>query len=159
MQYDEQSPFYRLLATKYDQSREDEAIEILNQHPELATLTWPGPDERGTPFIKDSTALHYAANDGKLNLMARLVKLGADVNADHANWYRSVLSWSANNARLEAIRWLLEHGACADSLDALHAAAWGGSSGGSDQSKDYAEALRLLIEAGAGHERPPPQPR
>ncbi len=149
MTYAEDSPFYRLLATKYDPAREDEALGILERHPELAALKWPGPDERGQPFVKASTALHYAANDGKLRLMARLVALGADVNASEAQWYRSVLSWAANGARVEALRWLLEQGAQPNSLDALHAAAWGGSSAGKDRGEDYAECLRLLIAAGA----------
>jgi hypothetical protein len=149
MKYPEDTPFHRLLATKYDMAREDEAIEILDQHPELATLKWPGPDEQGQPFVKGSTALHYAANDGKVKLMARLIELGADVNASGAHWFRSVLSWSANNARIEAIQLLLESGADPKSLDALHAAAWGGSSSGKDEHKDYVAALKLLIDSGA----------
>ena len=123
MTYAEDSPFYGLLATKYDPSREDEAIAILEAHPEPAKLEWPGPDEQGQPFVKGSTALHYAANDGKLRLMTRLIELGADVNASNAQWYRSVLSWAANGARTEAIALLLANGARPESLDALHAAA------------------------------------
>ena len=146
---DQHDPFYRLLITKYDPTREAEAIGILESHPDLARREWAGPDDQGQPFVKRSTALHYAANDGKLALLSRLVDLGADVNADRACWFRSVLSWAANNARLEAIAWLLEHGARPDSLDALHAAAWGGSSAGADQRKDYAGALQMLVEAGA----------
>ena len=149
MCYAEDSSFYRLLATKYDPAREDEALEVLQRHPELATLAWPGPDDKGRPFVMNSTALHYAANDGKLRLMERLVALGADVNASEAQWYRSVLSWAANGARVEALRWLLKNGARPDSLDALHAAAWGGSSAGKDRGKNYTECLRLLIAAGA----------
>jgi ankyrin repeat protein len=141
--------FYQLLSTKYDPTREAEAIEILDQHPSLATLRWFESDEKGQPFVQGSTALHYAANDGKLKLMSHLVKCGADVNASEACWFRSVLSWAANNARLEAIQWLLDHGAKPDSLDALHAAAWGGPSRGTDESKDYVGAIKLLIEAGA----------
>jgi ankyrin repeat protein len=189
MQYAEDSPFYRLLATRYDAAREQEAIMILEQSPEIARLEWPGPDLHGQPFVKGSTVLHYAANDGKLRLMEQLIECGADVNAAHACWYRSVLAWAANNARLEAIRFLLARGARPDSLDgqcrlslrrkhapprradipvchgrvafcpakgrvfarakSLHAAAWGGSSRGEDQERDYAGALKLLIAAGA----------
>ena len=92
MQYTQDDPFYRLLSTKYDLTREAEAIAILEQYPEAATLSWPGPDDKGQPFVKHSTALHYAANDGKLALMAKLVEHGADVNASEACWWRSVLS-------------------------------------------------------------------
>ena len=149
MPYTEDTPFYRLLVTKYEAGRESEAIEILNRHPEIAKLEWPGPDTEGQPFVKGSTALHYAANDGKLILIRRLIECGADVNAARACWFRSVLSWAANNARVESIRFLLEHGARPDSLDALHAAAWGGSAGGKGKEKEYADTLKLLIEAGA----------
>jgi uncharacterized protein len=149
MPYAESSPFYQLLATKYEADPEQEAIEILNEHPEIAQLEWPGPDSKGQPFVKGSTALHYAANDGKLRLIRRLVECGADVNASNACWFRSVLSWAANNARLETIRFLLEQGARADSLDALHAAAWGGPACGKGKEREYAESLKLLIEAGA----------
>jgi ankyrin repeat protein len=124
MPYPEDSPFYQLLATKYAAEREDEAIEILNEHPEIARLEWPGPDSQGQPSVKGSTALHYAANDGKPRLVRRLIECGADVNASNACWFRSVLSWASNNARVETIKLLLEQGAGPDSLDALHAAAW-----------------------------------
>lgn len=145
----ESTPFYQLLATKYVIEREGEAMEILNRHRELARLEWPGPDAQGQPFVKGSTALHYAANDGKLALMRWLIDCGADVNASGACWFRSVLSWAANNARLAAIRLLLEQGARPDSLDALHAAAWGGSARGKGLEREYVATLQLLIEAGA----------
>jgi ankyrin repeat protein len=149
MQYTEDTPFYRLLATKYDAGREQEAIDILDAAPELARLQWPGPDHNGQPFVEGSTALHYAANDGKLALVRKLIECGADVNASNARWFRSVLSWAANNARIEAIKLLLSCGARPDSLDAMHAAAWGGADRGQGREQDYAETLRLLVEAGA----------
>src|SRR5687767_5752363 len=149
MRYTESTPFYQLLATKYDADREEEAIGILNQHPEIAQFEWPEPDAQGEPFVRGSTALHYAANDGKLRLIQRLIEYGADVNASNACWFRSVLAWAANNARVETIRFLLAHGARPDSLDALHAAAWGGSACGKGKEREYADSLRLLIEAGA----------
>jgi len=145
----EDTPLYRLLVTKYDAAREQEALQILDAHPELAGLEWPGPDHKGQPFVKGSTALHYAANDGKLLLVRRLIELGADVNVSGAAWFRSVLSWAANNARIETIEVLLAHGARADSLDALHAGAWGGPDCGRGRELQYAETLQLLVDAGA----------
>ena len=149
MKYAEDSPLYRLLATRYQLDLEDEGLKILEAHPEIASLEWPDLDEGGQPFVQFSTPLHYAANDGKLRLMQRLIELGADINADKANWYRSVLSWAANNARLEAIKLLLDAGASPTSLNAVHAAAFGGSQCGADTTKDYPAALALLVEAGA----------
>ena len=149
MRYPEDTPFYRLLATKYDARREQKAIELLQNSPELARLEWPGPDSNGQPFVKGSTALHYAANDGKLNLAGKLIEYGADVNASGACWFRSVLAWAANNARIETIQVLLAHGARPDALDALHAAAWGGADRGQRHEREYAATLKLLIDAGA----------
>ena len=145
----ERTPFYRLLATKYKAELEGDALSILERHHDLALTEWSGPDDKGHPFVRGSTALHYAANDGKLELMSRLLDLGADPNASNANWFRSVLSWAANNARLEAVTLLLERGASAHSLDAMHAAAWGGSSAGQDLARDYVGTLGLLLSAGA----------
>jgi ankyrin repeat protein len=149
MRYPEDTPFYQLLATKYVAEREQEAIAILEKAPELARLEWLGPDAKGEPFVKGSTALHYAANDGKLRLIRKLIEYGADVNACNACWFRSVLSWAANNAQIETIKYLLAQGAKPDSLDALHAAAWGGSACGKGKEREYADVLNLLVEAGA----------
>ena len=146
MRYSEATPFHQLLATRYDPDREQEAIDLLDRSPDLARLEWPVEDDT---FIPGSTALHYAANDGKVRLVRRLIAHGADVNASNAHWFRSVLAWAANNARLETIRVLLAHGARADSLDAMHAAAWGGSARGRGHEPEYADTLRLLLDAGA----------
>jgi ankyrin repeat protein len=149
MEYAEDTPFYRLLATRYDPDREAEAIAILDAAPEVARQEWPGPDADGKPFVRGSTAMHYAANDGKQRLVERLIECGADVNAANATWFRSVLAWAANNARVETIRLLLARGARPDSLDALHAAAWGGPTCGRGREGEYAETLRVLLDAGA----------
>jgi ankyrin repeat protein len=149
MEHSEDTPFHQLLATKYDPGREAEALAILDRNPEIARLEWPGPDADGQPFVRGSTALHYAANDGKRLLVERLIGYGADVNASNARWFRSVLAWAANNAQVETLQLLLARGARPDSLDALHAAAWGGPGRGRGREREYAETLRLLIDAGA----------
>jgi ankyrin repeat protein len=149
MTYDENSPFYQLLNTKYDPTLENRAIALVEAHPEIATFQWPGPSDHGQPFVTGATALHYAANDGKNNLVLKLLQFGADSNASDAQWYRSVLSWAANNAHVSTIRLLLQRGADPRSLDALHAAAWGGSARGKGAEQQYAQALQILIEAGA----------
>lgn len=148
MQYDESSPFYKLLATKY-KKEEGLGITIVEAHPEIAKLAWPGPDNQGQPFVKGSTALHYATNDGKDRLVLKLLEHGSDINASGAHWYRSVLSWGANNAQISTIQILLENGADPTALDALHAAAFGGSSCGEGREQEYAKTLRILIDAGA----------
>jgi ankyrin repeat protein len=142
-------PFARLMATKYNPDREDEAIAILQEHPEIAKEEWRGPSDNGRPFVTGSTALHYAANDGKIRLMKLLIEHGADVNAWKSTWYAVPLAWAANNARLEAINLLLDHGADVNGPNVLHAAAYGGSSCGQDETKPYIEAIKLLIARGA----------
>ena len=149
MQYDDNSQFYKLLATKYKKEEEALGVAIVEAYPEVAKLAWLGPDEQGQPFVKGSTALHYAANDGKDQLVLKLLEHGSDINASGAHWYRSVLSWAGNNARISTVRLLLENGAHPTSLDALHAAAFGGSSCGEGREQEYAETLRILIDAGA----------
>jgi len=110
VQYAPDTPLYRLLATRYEPDREQVAITILDQSPELARLEWPGPDRNGQPFVQRSSALHYVADDGKLALVRKLIECGADVNASNARRFRSVLSWGANNARMQAISLLFTPG-------------------------------------------------
>lgn len=137
------------LDTRYDPAREDEAWEVLRACPALASATFDAEDASDGKAIPGSTALHYAANDGRLALIRELLALGADVNAAGAEWYRTPLSWAANNARVQAIDLLLEQGADPTSLDALHAAAWGGSRKGQGREADYRDAIERLVAAGA----------
>ena len=130
MQFETDSPFYKLLATKGIADQEERAIGILENHKEIATLVWPGPDADGRPFVRGSTALHYAAIDGKDRLAYKLIDLGADVNACDALWYRSVLSWAANGGHCSTLKLLLSNGANPNSFDAMHAAAHGGDTRG-----------------------------
>jgi ankyrin repeat protein len=143
----EDGPLYRFLATRYDDSREAEALDILTRHPEIAALEWDDPAFE--KLVMGSTPLHYAANDGRIQLMARLIDLGADPNVCNAQWYATPLSWAANNARVEAIRFLLDHGTDIHGLHALHAVAWGGSSCGKSNPSGYVETIRLLLDRGA----------
>ncbi len=52
MQYDDNSPFYKLLATKYKKEDETLGIAIVETHPEVAKLERQGPDEQEQPFVK-----------------------------------------------------------------------------------------------------------
>ena len=45
MKYNDNSPFYKLLATKYKKEDEALGIAIVEAHPEVAKLAWHGPDE------------------------------------------------------------------------------------------------------------------
>ena len=120
------------LSAKYDPNCEQEAIEILQKCPNLATEMWLGPDNNGDPFVYGSTALHYTANDGKITSMRQLIEFGADVNA-----------------HIGAIRLLLASGGNINGASIVHAAACGGSSCGSDETKDYLGTLKFLHDNGA----------
>lgn len=143
----EASPLYLLLDTRYDDSREAEALDILVRHPEIATLEWDDPSHE--KLVMGSTPLHYAANDGRIQLMTELINLGADPNVCKAQWYATPLSWAANNARVEAMHYLLDQGARVDGLHAVHAAAWGGSSCGKANPSGYVDTVQLLLDRGA----------
>ena len=147
--FDLQKNLRYLLSTKYDPNREQEAIEILQKCPNLAKEMWLGPDNNGNPFVYGSTALHYAANDGKITLMRQLIEFGADVNAHQAKWYATPMAWAANNAHIGAIRLLLAAGGNINGANIVHAAAFGGSSCGSDETKDYLGTLKFLYDNGA----------
>ncbi|NRA39231.1 MAG: ankyrin repeat domain-containing protein [Planctomycetes bacterium] len=145
----EKMPLYRILDTRYDAGREQEAIDLLNQYPELAKQKWEEAVENEQVFIVGRTVLHYAANDGKIKLMTLLIEYGADVNAAEAHWYATPLSWAANNAQVEALQLLLDHGAEITSLHAMHAVACGGSSRGKNNPDAYVKAAKLLLDHGA----------
>ena len=61
------------------------------------------------------TALHYAAQNGSLDIIKFLVEHGADISAQDYEQSRSVIHFAAENGDIECIKYLTEHGA--DLLD------------------------------------------
>ncbi len=94
-------------------------------------------------------ALTWASRNGQLGSMARLVQLGADVNA---NPYRGTpLLWACYGDKVDAAAWLLDHGA---DPDLRHD--FGGTQHGKGAVAMHLSAqfgglgcLRLLLERGA----------
>lgn len=92
-------------------------------------------------------ALNYAARSGRIEAMAFLHARGADL--DSAPYQATSLAQAVLNGHLDAVNWLLDHGASIDkksgygeprSATPLHfAAAWGGQF----------EAAKLLVARGA----------
>src|SRR5262245_44687663 len=70
--------------------------KMLSDQPEL--LTEHGP-----------TMLEHAAEENQLELMSILVDLGIDPN--HGSGWHTVLGLAASSGALEAVGWLLDHGA------------------------------------------------
>ena len=94
-------------------------------------------------------ALTWAARNGRVNVLDRLVARGADVNGDP---YRGTpLAWAAWANQADTLRWLLAHGANVNQqatfggpghgngITALHLAA----------QQNHVDAARVLLDAGA----------
>ena len=70
------------------------------------------------------TALHYAAQNGSLDIIKFLVEHGADISAQDYEQSRSVIHFAAENGDIECIKYLTEHGADLQDKDANGATAF-----------------------------------
>jgi ankyrin repeat protein len=135
-----------------DKGEFTEAIEALNERPELAMHESSRGDADGR--LRGATPLHWAAHrEGGVEMCQQLLRAGADVNASGSKWWRTPLAWAADAGRAGAVRFLLENGADVNSdafgnTTALHAAAQGGSDAGERDPAGYQETARLLIKYG-----------
>jgi ankyrin repeat protein len=108
--------------------------KLIREHPGHINL-------RGGPL---GTALHAAARRNHLNIVQRLLRHGADVNAP-GRWERTPLVFASSRGHLEVVRWLLDHGADVNSKDndndctSLHLAA----------SYGHFDIVRTLLEHNA----------
>ena len=124
------------------------AQELLEQQPELAI----GESLRDG-VLRGATPLHWAAHRNLTDFCERLIQSGADVNARRAQWWRTSLAWAADAGCTEAVELLLRNGADVNGdafgmTTALHAAAQGGSTSGTENSEAYRNTALLLITHG-----------
>ncbi len=131
-------------------NKPSKAIKILKHNPELATLTWKGKSSS----IPGSTALHWAAHNGHLELVKILLELGADINANEADWWCRPIDWAADSGKYEVVQYLMLNGADFggdkwSNCTPLHVVAQGGSSNGKDRSLEYQKTTEILIYGGA----------
>jgi len=131
------------------ESRYDEALELLNASPGLATerLGEEGQMDGASP-------LHWAAHRNAVKLCERLIELGASVNDSATQWWLTPLAWAADAGSAEAVELLLVHGADVNQdavvgTTPLHSAAMGGSSAGSRDPAAYRRTAEILIAHGA----------
>jgi ankyrin repeat protein len=131
------------------ESRDDEALAMLNTSPGLAT---EHSDQEGQ--LRGASPLHWAGHRNAVRLCERLIQLGADVNDSASAWWLTPLAWAADAGSADAVELLLKRGADANQdavvgTTALHAAAMGGSSGGSRNPDGYRRTAEILIAHGA----------
>jgi len=127
------------------QRKYEEALAMLYERPELATSH---SEKAG------QSPLHRAAHCNAAEVCELLIELGADVNVTATNWWLTPLAWAADAGSAEAVELLLQHGAHVNQdavagTTALHAAAMGGSSGGSRSPEAYRRTAEILIGHGA----------
>lgn len=95
--------------------------------------------------IAGQTALMYAAETGRMEVLEYLVSKGADVNAVSAGEHITPLMYAAAAGRLDVIEFLVDRGAKIDAVmawrkdTALNIAA----------AKGHVETVKLLLEKGA----------
>jgi len=126
------------------------AIEDLNTNPELSKIVWEGDEN----LIVGSTPLHWASHDGNLELIEKLIKCGADVNSDFADWWCRPIDWAADSGQAEVVKLLIDCGAILEgdkwsNCTPLHVVAQGGSTNGRERVESYRETAEILIDAGA----------
>lgn len=126
------------------------ALEILKHRPDFAVAVWQG----GNKWIPGSTPLHWAAHDGRLKLVEKLIEFGADINANEADWWSRPIDWAADSGQFKVIQYLLENDADFggdkwSNCTPLHAAAQGGSTNGKENAADYKKTAEVLINGGA----------
>ncbi len=101
------------------------------------------------------TGLHYAAHEGRLDVVRVLLEHGADPNAREAGDNTTPLHWAAAHRSLEVVRALLDAGADpqgAGDLHELDAIGWATYFHPADGRRgERPEVARLLVERGARH--------
>jgi ankyrin repeat protein len=89
--------------------------------------------------------LHFAAQDGDLTTVARLIAEGHDINV-FDDLGKTALHWAAKNERLDVAEFLIEHGA---DVNARHAQTNGDTALGEVAGNCSIKMARLLVEADA----------
>jgi hypothetical protein len=94
--------------------------EALRLRPNLADVGWPpAPPPRDEPQDAIDEAFALAAFSGRMEVLQRLLELGADVNgAVHLGM--NALHLAVLGGRLEVVRWLVSQGADLNRRDQIH---------------------------------------
>ena len=95
-------------------SKEDSDVTFIKDIDDIPFDLLPR-DINDAATVDGLTALHYAAQNGNLDIIKFLVEHGADISAQDYGQSRSVIHFAALNGDIECIKYLTEHGA--DLLD------------------------------------------
>jgi ankyrin repeat protein len=92
-----------------------------------------------TPF---GTWLHVAADSGKIEVVKRLLALGADINAKGGTFNGAAINRAASEGHIDVVKYLLEAGAELDVSEPERNPLFGAIYGG------HLDIVKLLLEKG-----------
>lgn len=120
------------IRTAIKQNNVERVVELIGSDMELLNMTM-------RPF---GTFLHVAATHGKLEIVKRLIDLGADINRRGGIYGGESLNQVASKGQIEIVRYLLSCGAEMDVSEPERNPLFGAIQGG------YVDIAKLLIENG-----------
>lgn len=120
------------IRTAIKQNNVERVVELIGSDMELLNM------DMG-PF---GTFLHVAATHGKLEIVKRLIELGADINKRGGVYGGGALNQAASKGQIEIVRYLLSCGAEMDVSEPERNPLFGAIQGG------YVDIAKLLIENG-----------
>ena len=115
---------------------------IENGHKQIVKLLIE-TDAKYRSNLNESLLLAVRLN--KLDVVAHLISLGADVNTRDTTWGSTVLMWAADKGNMEIVKLLLEKGADVNAKDTAYgktALMWAADKG-------HSEIVKFLLEKGA----------
>ncbi|MEK5195121.1 suppressor of fused domain protein [Bacillus sp. FSL M7-0884] len=120
------------IRTAIKQNNVKGVVELIGSDTELLNMSM-------RPF---GTFLHVAATHGKLEIVKRLIELGADINKRGDVYGGGALNQAASKGQFEIVRYLLTCGAEMDTSEPERNPLFGAIQGG------YIDIVKLLIENG-----------
>ncbi|SFD38359.1 hypothetical protein SAMN04488168_13613 [Bacillus sp. 491mf] len=120
------------IRTAIKQNNVERVVELIDSDMEILNISM-------RPF---GTFLHVAATHGKLEIVKRLIELGADINKHGGVYGGGALNQAASKGQFEIVRYLLTCGAEMDVSESERNPLFGAIQGG------YIDIVKLLIENG-----------
>ncbi|NLL05368.1 MAG: hypothetical protein GX270_06175 [Clostridiaceae bacterium] len=122
---------FPILGTAIEEGDIEKVIQMVGSDDEILNMM--------TPF---GTWLHYAAAEGQLEIVKKLVELGLDVNMQGGTFKGGALNLAASNGYAEIVKYLLSCGAELDVSDSVKNPLFGAI------LKGHLDIVKILIESG-----------